>query len=232
MNLRGDFNLENVTIFDDIPNQTPQDVDSMEIDSIAPKDIELDGKEGDESMRGGKSVTFRDQKVHPDRQMNTDKLYTVFWSMQHDFADPTRLFIPENFERFKQGLAATMSKFREADEQSVKTTGGAAKPEAGRPAKKPDDKKLTTVPDDRRKKDDGEGEGFNPKYLTSRELFELEVSDSVACERIRIDRITSSLVRVIGCIRRRLIFKSCPAADKESQTVVHSTNGMLSRSAI
>ena len=232
VNLRGDFNLENVTIFDDIPNQTPQDVDSMEIDSIAPKDIELDGKEGDESMRGGKSVTFRDQKVHPDRQMNTDKLYTVFWSMQHDFADPTRLFIPENFERFKQGLAATMSKFREADEQSVKTTGGAAKPEAGRPAKKPDDKKLTTVPDDRRKKDDGEGEGFNPKYLTSRELFELEVSDSVACERIRIDRITSSLVRVIGCIRRRLIFKSCPAADKKSQTVIHSTNGMLSRSAI
>ena len=111
--------------------------------------------------------------------MNTDRLYKVFWSMQHDFADPTRLFVPENFDRFKKGLAATMAKFKEADEESLKTTGGLSKAEAGAAhGKRPDDRKppATAVAGERRKRDDRDGEGFNPKYLTSRELFELEVS--------------------------------------------------------
>ena len=172
VNLRGDFNTNNVTIFDVIPEN---DGDSMDIDVNAPAENEVMTREG------GKAVSFDAQKGQPEPQMSTNKLYTVFWSMQHDFADPTRLFVPVNFERFKKSLEATMAKFRVADDESFKTTGGASIGGGGAPGKKPDGKTIaTTVAGTKRKREDDEDEvkggGFNPKYLTSRELFELEVS--------------------------------------------------------
>lgn len=189
VNLRGDFNTENITMFDEIAGITPEGEVSM--------DVEMGD---DERARAG----FEERQP----PMSTDKLYTVFWSLQHDFADPTRLFVPEKFERFKNGLAATMSKFREADEESVKSSGGIGKGDSGGSggsAKKHDDKKATNgVAGEKRKREDDEemkGEGFNPKYLTSRELFELEVSLSSSIEEPKL--IMSSLVRVLSCIRRR-----------------------------
>ena len=44
------------------------------------------------------------KKQEPPITLNN--LYTIFWQLQHDFADPTRLFQEANFERFKTGLAA------------------------------------------------------------------------------------------------------------------------------
>lgn len=194
VNLRGDFNTNNVTIFDTIPEK---DGDTMDLEANSPAENCATAKEG------GKTVSFDAQKPEP--QLDTDKLYTAFWSMQHDFADPTRLFVAANFERFKKSLEATMAKFREADDESVKTTGGASNGGGGggggTPGKKPDANPVPSVVAGMKRKreddtDEVKGGGFNPKYLTSRELFELEVS----LWRIPIDRLAPRLSRVLGCV--------------------------------
>jgi THO complex subunit 1 len=161
VNLRGDFNVDNVTIFDQIPEPG---ADAMEVDGTAA------GKEGEGAAKS-------------EPQMTTDQLYTTFWSMQHDFADPTRLFKPENLERFKKGLEATMAKFSQADSESLVSTGGGAKGDTNGSGKTAEEKKAYAAATGEKRKrmedDNGDelrGGGFNPKYLTSRELFELEVS--------------------------------------------------------
>jgi THO complex subunit 1 len=177
VNLRGEFNTENVTIFDDIPEETPeeqpaQNVDSMEIDDdIKVVEPVVDSTSSDDKTK---------PTVNGEKPISIDKLYTMFWSMQHDFADPTRLFNPENFQRFKDALAATMQKFKEAEKQTRESTGDSTKAEPMPPPKNPsEDSKTTPVAGTKRKREDVETEGFNPKYLTSRELFELEVSLSL-----------------------------------------------------
>ncbi|KAI5778894.1 THO complex, subunit THOC1 [Geopyxis carbonaria] len=186
VNLRGEFNIDNVTIFDDVPDDTPPKDDSMEIDekeageAQEEKDKE-NGPKSDESLKGGKSsIVHLDQNKRRkvEQQLSPNKLYTVFWSLQHDFSDPTRLFVPENFAKFKEALAATMIKFREADKESYKSSGGSGKTDHG--PKKHDDKKIggPVAGEKRKREDDSHGESsFNPKFLTSRELFELEISD-------------------------------------------------------
>jgi THO complex subunit 1 len=190
VNLRGDFNVENVTIFDDIPDQPHDELEPMEVDANT-NGVKTAGggaKESDtkseDTPRGNKSVSFMGRNQPLEQYMNADKLYTVFWSLQHDFADPTRLFVPENFQRFKNGLEATMLKFRQANVEVAKIAGVGGKQYIQGSTSKGDDKRTTgaagAATGEKRKREDESpdeprGEGFNPKYLTSRELFELEV---------------------------------------------------------
>ncbi|KAI5815600.1 THO complex, subunit THOC1 [Pyronema omphalodes] len=175
VNLRGEFNTENVTIFDDIPEETSeeqsaQNVDSMEVDD----DMKVVQPVVDSTSSDDKTKST----INGEKSISIDKLYTMFWSMQHDFADPTRLFNTENFQRFKDALAATMQKFKEAEKQTRESTGDSTKAEPVAPSKSlSDDSKTTPVAGTKRKREDVETEGFNPKYLTSRELFELEIYD-------------------------------------------------------
>lgn len=123
---------------------------------------ETDGKPGEAP---GKTVKFdgesdKKEAVAPDM----DTLYPVFWTIQADFSMPTRLFTDSNFEEFKRGLSLTLQKFQSVhDEQQSHGT-----------SKAPDESKRSA----KRKRLEGEGElstNFNPKYLTSRDLFDLEV---------------------------------------------------------
>lgn len=78
-----------------------------------------------------------------------------------------------------------MARFQIADEEAIKSSGiGDKKDNQASNSKRSDDKKASlVVTGEKRKRDDEEddshGEGFNPKYLTSRELFELEVNSSL-----------------------------------------------------
>lgn len=203
VNLRGDFNVENVTAFDDIPREPtppPSAEDRMDVDSqppedekpaengVKPADTVIAAKEDEKSPKGASSKRELDNKSvaktvkfdAPEPVMDTDKLYPLFWSLQHDFSDPTRLFVAENFERFKTGLAATMAKFAQADDEGQKTSGfGVPKSEAIR-KQLSDERRSANAGEKRKRYDDLDtealkSESFNPKYLTSRELFELEV---------------------------------------------------------
>lgn len=186
VNLRGDFNVQNVTVYDETPQQSVP-VQDMEVDEKeeekkeeTPTAVEGDAK-SDDGARPTKAVSFttgQEPKKAPE-VLDTATLYPVFWSLQGDFADPPRLFQPENFKGFKEGLAATMAKFQVADEEAFKSTGKVDGATNG--LKRPDDKKPGVVTTGEKRKreesdeDESRGEGFNPKYLTSPELFELEV---------------------------------------------------------
>lgn len=86
-------------------------------------------------------------------RLSSEDLYPLLWSLQESFSQPTTLFNPAKFAHFKHSLEETMKAFESLhgdDQRSLKRKrteeGAAVAPEA-----------------------------FNPKYLTSQDLFELEV---------------------------------------------------------
>ena len=163
VNLRGEFHVENVTTFEVSAQTSEKAEDRMDVDVGGEAEAVKapDGvREEDEIAKSGAP----DQNVKEKSQtLDTDTLYPIFWSLQHAFSNPVRLFSEENFNDFKKGLEATLAKFKE-----VPKVIQAPSPEGKRGVK--------------RKFDDGYDEfanTFNPKYLTSRDLFKLEVCTSL-----------------------------------------------------
>ena len=162
VNLRGEYHAENVTTFDALPAKE-LDPEKMEVDSET-KDTKqaINGgsrKTAEVTSNTSKGVSFS----KPEKALSADELYPVFWALQQSFSQPKRLFDPANFAEFKAGLEATMTMFVKVQDET-----------AGRPTKTAEDSKRST----KRKRgqaDDDLANAFNPKYLTSRDLFELEV---------------------------------------------------------
>lgn len=176
VNLRGEYHVENVTTYDELPSATGDD---MEIDSgikspptgpaadnnAVPLGSSGTTKGTEENKTTAKSVTFNAKGSQPEEPLDPDKLYPIFWALQQSFSQPKKLFDQERFADFRKGLEATMITFK-----SVQSA------QAGRgPAKSAEEGRRGT----KRKRslgDDDLANAFNPKYLTSRDLFELEVS--------------------------------------------------------
>ncbi|KAK3906484.1 THO complex subunit 1 transcription elongation factor-domain-containing protein [Staphylotrichum tortipilum] len=158
VNLRGEYHVENVTTFDQEPLPAA-DGDKMDGDK-------MDG----DKMDGDKmDVDTADTKSQKDKPLDPDALYPTFWSLQESFNQPKKLFDPAHFAAFKAGLEATMATFRSIRPEQPSR----AKEKQERPAEE-------MKPTLKRKRDDVDDElasGFNPKYLTSRDLFKLEISD-------------------------------------------------------
>ncbi|KAI8964094.1 THO complex subunit 1 transcription elongation factor-domain-containing protein [Daldinia sp. FL1419] len=161
VNLRGEYHVENITSFEETPGQPDDSTDKMVVDT------DTDTKDGkEESKPTAKAVSFdAKNKPTPEKPIDTDALYPLFWSLQHYFSQPTTLFDSAHLGKFKAGLEATMAAF-DTVAKLQKTTKGS------------DESKTTP-----QKRKHGEGDDDlrsstnNPKYLTSRELFELEMSD-------------------------------------------------------
>ncbi|KAI0447981.1 THO complex subunit 1 transcription elongation factor-domain-containing protein [Xylaria telfairii] len=163
VNLRGEYHVENVTAFEKVPTAPDGTAaDRMDVDTEG-DNSQIEGKDPKPTA---KAVSFESKnKSEPEKALDTDALYPVFWSLQHFFSQPTTLFDPSDLTKFKSGVEATMNAF-EAVEKIQKTTKG------------PDDYKL--IPQKRKGTETNEdlrSTNNNPKYLTSRELFELEISD-------------------------------------------------------
>jgi THO complex subunit 1 len=162
VNLRGEYHVENVTTFDVLPvkEATPE---RMDVDS-EPKETNqttngTSRKAPDDTNNTAKGVTF----TKAEKALSADELYPIFWGLQQNFSQPKRLFDPANFAEFKTGLEATMAMFVKVQAETM-----------GRPTKTTEDSKRGT----KRKRGQGDDDlanAFNPKYLTSRDLFELEV---------------------------------------------------------
>lgn len=168
VNLRGEFHTENVTSFDVLPPLDPGP-DTMELDeaptqipNTTPLKERINGngkRSHDEIVTPSKGVSFS----KPDKPLDVNKLYPVFWSLQQSFSQPKNLFDPSKFASFKEGIEATMVMFRSVQTESP-----------GRSSKVTDEPKRV-VKKRRSQSDDDLANAFNPKYLTSRDLFELEV---------------------------------------------------------
>ncbi len=190
VNLRGEFHTDNVTVFEDFPSRAEGDVeDGMNIDTK-----EEDGKEDDgvaiadragpepqaaeqfeaapgqiigppKTVKPNSKVEKEDEKPQEEAP-DTDTLYPVFWSLQQSFSDPTRLFDDSNLATLKYGLKCTMLKFKEVHQESPTRANIKVSDENRRGGKRK-----------RNGQEDGLSASFNPKYLTSRDLFNLEISD-------------------------------------------------------
>jgi THO complex subunit 1 len=179
VNLRGKFHTENVTTFEDYLQASLPTEDAMQIDASGSNS---DGKHGvptrDQTqvatsggsgsvVGSGASATrldtnsFDDETEAKERKptMDIHELYPVFWSLQQSFSNPPRLFEQDRFQEFQKGLEATLAKFKEVPKVI----------QAGDSARKT---RTQSRSDD---KSDQFASAFNPKYLTSRDLFKLEV---------------------------------------------------------
>ncbi|KPM46275.1 hypothetical protein AK830_g339 [Neonectria ditissima] len=152
VNLRGEYHVENVTTYE----TNPVEPDSkMDVDVPAP---------GSKEQVASRSTSKSTDSKKGDKAMDPNDLYPIFWSLQESFSQPRKLFEPSDLATFKESLGATMKVF-----QSIHNDRGSRK--------SAEDSRRSL----KRKRESGEDEdttdAFNPKYLTSRDLFELEISD-------------------------------------------------------
>jgi THO complex subunit 1 len=171
VNLRGEFHVENVTRFDATPpqNEDGREEEKMDVDpkpASSPQVPKESTPQPASGKPGSKAIPIKapPKKTPEEEVLSSSQLYPIFWSLQHDFSDPTRLFEPTNFDGFKKALAATIAKFRK--------TSTVVQTRAGEEDKRGAKRRLS--PTGAR---DDMVDNYNPKYLTSRDLFDLELSD-------------------------------------------------------
>jgi THO complex subunit 1 len=160
VNRVGDYNVDNVTMFDELASQltatgetaTASDPDAMDTSNDP-------AREADE---GGKTQT------ELSNSLDTDTLHPIFWGMQRSFAHPPGVVKgPETFSEFKRSFEATLTKFQATSKLL---------------SSKSFDRKKDTRRDIEQVEKDDLIMSINPKYLTSRELFDLEVSlSTIVC---------------------------------------------------
>lgn len=157
VNLRGEYHTQNATTYDQVSPKLEATEDKMEIDSETPAVKEP------VTQAQSKSVTFSEKKdAGAEKSLDPDALYPVFWSLQESFNQPKKLFEAGHLAQFKFGLEETMKAFKASPVQhdAKSSKQGDDKRGVKRKAESSEDEALTS---------------FNPKYLTSRDLFELEV---------------------------------------------------------
>lgn len=160
VNLRGEYHTQNVTIYDQDAPKSDAAEDKMDVDSEA-----TPAKDGERSGPS-KAVSFSDKKdAAVEKPLDPDALYPVFWSLQESFNQPKKLFSPTHFSQFKTSLQATMAAFKARPVQQEPKSSKQAE-ESKRGLKRKRSSEIDAIVDT-----------FNPKYLTSRDLFELEVRD-------------------------------------------------------
>lgn len=152
VNLRGAFHVENVTTFEEFLQDSGTTEDLMQVDTSGPETAATEGTKSGEQTDEGKSAP-----------VDIDSLYPVFWSLQHSFSNPLRLFEQDYFMDFRKSLQATLDKFKASP--TVNQAGGSDRR-----------KGQNERTDDNY---DAFANTYNPKYLTSRDLFSLEVRHRV-----------------------------------------------------
>ncbi|KKA27137.1 hypothetical protein TD95_000408 [Thielaviopsis punctulata] len=155
VNLRGEYHVENTTTYDEeLPSKSEKEGDAMDVDN-----------KGD----GPDTVDF-------------ETFYPVFWSLQGSFSQPKKLFEPASFAKFKDALELTLKSFqslRDNGKAQGSGTGSNSRhhhDEAKRAgiARENSQSQVTVSANTETKAD---ASNFNPKYLTNRDLFELEIRD-------------------------------------------------------
>ncbi|KAH7046035.1 THO complex, subunit THOC1 [Macrophomina phaseolina] len=186
VNSRGEFHVENATVFEEPASSKEEKADDMEIDAGADgkTEVPIVTTEDTTAEADAKAELKKDNKA-----LDTDTLYPIFWTLQQAFSNPPKLFTDEYLAEFRVGIEHTITKFKDvpkaipaknkdkSDERDLSKDKGKA--EAGAEG----NYENASAEDGRgmkRKHDEGEEEfasPYNPKYLTSRDLFELELSD-------------------------------------------------------
>lgn len=127
------------------------------------------------------------QEAESEPEPDTETLYPIFWSLQDTFSQPTRLFDTEIFASFKSGLGLTLRKFKAVQQQQQSrpfTTTNPSTSPSNTLKRKRSNLETDQQHHKRQKPEEDDSQqtklastSFNPRYLTSRDLFSLELSD-------------------------------------------------------
>lgn len=129
----------------------------MQVDASGPEPTAMEGSKSEEqALKVGQSDVREEGKSNT---ADIDALYPVFWSLQHSFSNPPRLFEQDHFKDFQQSLDATLAKFKEVPKVIQAADSDRKRGQRDRTSDNYDAFSNT----------------YNPKYLTSRDLFKLEV---------------------------------------------------------
>lgn len=190
VNLRAEFHVENTTTFDGPGEEDQKEgehAEKMDLDEPQPPSQEEvkketpanEGEPGKSQQGPSAPATTRTTEKKPEASLNDYLTYAMFWSLQGFFSAPTKLFERENFSSFQKGLETTMTVFQQV-KAKPDTKNSFPKPQlpssndVGTPVNGDSSPRGT-----KRKHSEQQYDilykTFNPKYLTSRHLFELEV---------------------------------------------------------
>lgn len=186
VNLRGEYHTENVTTFDEVSKGTQKEEKQEEKDSSMKEEGSGDADGSSVALAAGENSQVPKDTVSKESEskkekdagkepVDLDTLYPIFWGLQTFFSAPTRLFDPEHFAAFRSGLEATLITFKRMN-TDLDTRSAVKGSDEGRRSTK------------RKRTNDGSevASSFNPKYLTSRDLFDLEVSLSTNLCQVHI----------------------------------------------
>ncbi|KAJ3490328.1 hypothetical protein NLG97_g5802 [Lecanicillium saksenae] len=155
--------------------------------------MDVDTEASAAETNGDKKANSKDGKPKEgEGRIDAEQLYPLLWSLQESFSQPTTLFNAAKFSQFKHSLEETMKAFESLhadDQRSLK----------------------------RKRNDEGTAaisEAFNPKYLTSQDLFELEISDLSFRRHVLVQAliITEFLLSLSAEAKQKL--SGLPAANK------------------
>ncbi|EAL84580.2 hypothetical protein KXX33_008034 [Aspergillus fumigatus] len=186
VNLRGEYHTENVTTFDEITKSGAKESDDMDVEMPDAKETltatEALGHDHDgqpppsasasqtlvqEQAKIPKLIVSKTEDKDSEKAVDLNALYPVFWGLQAYFSAPTKVFDSHHFSSFMTGLENTLIAFKnirtDLENQSASKTA--------------EEIRKSTK---RKRSVDGQeiASSFNPKYLTSRDLFDLEVNDT------------------------------------------------------
>ena len=174
VNLRGEFHVENVTTFDPSPRKSDDAIKPMDIDiegarttssgGVTPASATIDTDNVQRTSRSTPAPrSVKSDTKATEEAPDLDTLYPKFWALQILFSSPTRLFEQSSMAQLREGLSMTLACFK-----SISTSTSNA------PAPAP-------THGTKRKRSELNGTNgttaYNPKYLTNRDLFDLEVHD-------------------------------------------------------
>ena len=165
VNLRGEFHVENVTTFEKTieDSEGPDDEAAQNAQTHFDSIVNAENTSAENISKvveqGVKIQNTNTDQANKDLVLDTNAFYPIFWTLQEAFSNPPRLFDQQNLNNFKKGLQSTIENFEQV---SYALQGSNSERKRGL-----------------KRRFSGEGDEFannyNPKYLTSKDLFKLEV---------------------------------------------------------
>ncbi|BGP19444.1 hypothetical protein JCM10213_006264 [Rhodosporidiobolus nylandii] len=206
VNLRGNFNVAKSLGWEVEVKEKAEEIKEEEqkaeekAEPEEDKKMEVEEGEEEEPEKGKDGKAAKDKGTGNPAVDDPSSFYTTFWSLQRFFTNPHLLFSPapaastsssaapaeDPMATLRTGLTQTLAAFAAATRRE-KELGGSGKdaPESA--------KKGKAGEADMRDGDASEGEGeeyFFPKFLTSRNLLDLELSDPL----FRLQLLTQTLI--------------------------------------
>ncbi|GAA5836922.1 hypothetical protein JCM9279_007702 [Rhodotorula babjevae] len=178
VNLRGGFNLGKGTVWEQ--EVKAKEIEGAKADAAQEErdEVEGKGKQGEDAKMG---EVEEGEEAEASSGSTSPGFYATFWSLQRIFNNPHLLFSPARsgpssssssspLADLQTGVRETLAAFDAATKKEKELSGAAAKGDA---AAARGGEALGTV----KEGDEGLEEYFFPKFLTSRNLLDLELSD-------------------------------------------------------